>query len=73
MRKWADWIGMIVAAVLFIGADVDAATQEGGGKRVTASSWVRAAIRRWPILGVLIVAEVVWHFVVQAWFPGLPL
>lgn len=64
---------MIVAFLLFASADTFAATQEKDGARVTASSWMRYAVRKCPLVLIVGVAWVIWHFGVQAWFPELPL
>lgn len=64
---------MILGFLLFAAADVFAATQEKDGARVTASSWMRAFVRRCPLVLIAGVAWVIWHFGVQAWLPELPL
>jgi len=67
------WTLMVVGFLLFCAADIYAASQERDGRSVTASSFMRKAVRRCPLVLVAGVAWVIWHFGVQAWFPGLPL
>ena len=73
MKRWIAWIGMIVGAIVFAAADAFAATQEKDGSRVTTSSWIRYGIRKSWLVAVVGVGLIIWHFVVQAYYPNLPL
>lgn len=70
---------MLIATLLFAVSDIFANELERRGKGpaeepVTATGWVRKGIRSpWIVGPVLAMVWLVWHFFVQAWYPGLPL
>lgn len=79
VAKWVAWVGMLLSAVLFAAADIYANELEKRGRGqdaepVTATGWVRKGIRSYWIVGpILMMAWLVWHFFVGAFYPGLPL
>lgn len=80
VKKWLAWMGMLLTVVLFTASDVYANELEKDGRGqadepVTATGWVRKGIRTglWIVGPILMMLWLVWHFFVQAFYPGMPL
>lgn len=79
--RWMCWTLMLVSVGLFAGADVYANWLEARGRGqaidpVTATGWVRLGIKTtWYALPLvaLTLLWLVWHFIVGAFHPGLPM
>ena len=79
--RWLCWSLMLLAVGMFASSDVVANWLEGRGRGqaidpVTATGWVRLGIRTtWYALPLvsLTLGWLVWHFIVGAFYPDLPL